>query len=261
MSLRGSDGYWHGAPDLIIEILSPGTTRQDRDTKYRLYEANGVREYWIVEAEELYIEVYHLHEGKYKRQGIFGLGETFEFGCPEWTHASGRCPAKRLTLRAAIRYNKIENARPAPLPESSRQQRVIHAMFALITFFIGLFILFKGSFRLGSRSVTQAQARSIGFYLMAPLGILFCASTLLVYNYIQFSPDGTFTIGADAFNYVSNTIGIIELIAVGIAVLLVAFTIYGTPIRDGAPAQNIIAGTQRSPAAAPPPPAAPPPTS
>ncbi len=70
--------YWHGAPDLVIEILSPGTTRQDRDTKYRLYEKSGVREYWIVDAEELYIEVYSLRDGAFKRQGIFGLGETFE---------------------------------------------------------------------------------------------------------------------------------------------------------------------------------------
>jgi Uma2 family endonuclease len=72
--------YWHGAPDLVIEILSPGTTRQDRDTKYRLYEKHGVREYWIVEAEEQFIEVYVLREGKYERHGVFGLGE--EFGSP-----------------------------------------------------------------------------------------------------------------------------------------------------------------------------------
>jgi len=70
--------YWHGAPDLIIEILSPGTTRQDRDSKYRLYEKSGVREYWIVDAEELYIEVYHLHDGKFERQAVVGLGEQFE---------------------------------------------------------------------------------------------------------------------------------------------------------------------------------------
>ena len=33
------DNYWHGAPDLIIEILSPGTTRQDRKTKYEAWRA------------------------------------------------------------------------------------------------------------------------------------------------------------------------------------------------------------------------------
>ena len=102
-------------------------------------------------------------------------------------------------------------------------------MFALIAFFIGLIILFKGGFRLGTRTMTQRQGRTIAFYLMAPLILLFCASTLLIYNYIQFNADGTFTIAADAFNSISNTIGIVELIAVGIAVLLVIFTIYGQP--------------------------------
>ena len=71
------DNYWHGAPDLVIEILSPGTTRRDRDTKYSLYEKAGVREYWIVEAEELYIEVYIWRDGSFVRQGIYGLGESF----------------------------------------------------------------------------------------------------------------------------------------------------------------------------------------
>lgn len=71
------DNYWHGAPDLVIEILSPGTTRRDRDVKYNLYEQAGVREYWIVDALELYIEVYSLQNEKFVRQGLYGQGETF----------------------------------------------------------------------------------------------------------------------------------------------------------------------------------------
>ncbi len=71
------DNYWRGAPDLVIEILSPGTTRRDRDTKYSLYETAGVREYWIVDAVERYIEVYGLQSGKYVRQGLYGLGASF----------------------------------------------------------------------------------------------------------------------------------------------------------------------------------------
>ena len=67
--------YWHGAPDFVIEILSPGTTRQDRDVKYALYEKHGVREYWIVDANELYIEVYVLRDGRFERLNVFGLGE------------------------------------------------------------------------------------------------------------------------------------------------------------------------------------------
>ena len=36
-----------GAPDLIIEIVSPGNSKREMKTKYELYEENGVREYWI----------------------------------------------------------------------------------------------------------------------------------------------------------------------------------------------------------------------
>lgn len=71
------ENYWHGAPDLVIEILSPGTSRRDRDVKYSLYERTGVREYWLVDAQELYIEVYGLQDGKFTRQGLYGLGDSF----------------------------------------------------------------------------------------------------------------------------------------------------------------------------------------
>ncbi|MDX1942881.1 MAG: Uma2 family endonuclease, partial [Saprospiraceae bacterium] len=37
-----------GAPDWIIEILSPGNNKKEVDNKFRLYEENGVREYWVV---------------------------------------------------------------------------------------------------------------------------------------------------------------------------------------------------------------------
>ena len=39
----------HGAPDLIVEVLSPGTEKRDRGYKKDLYEKGGVLEYWLVE--------------------------------------------------------------------------------------------------------------------------------------------------------------------------------------------------------------------
>ena len=47
-----------GAPDMIIEILSPSTHRHDRITKYNLYQRAGVREYWIVEPETQTVQVF-----------------------------------------------------------------------------------------------------------------------------------------------------------------------------------------------------------
>lgn len=47
-----------GAPDLVVEILSPSTATRDLVTKKRLYETHGVREYWIIDPEQNFIEVY-----------------------------------------------------------------------------------------------------------------------------------------------------------------------------------------------------------
>ena len=49
-----------GAPDLVVEILSPSTQRNDRLTKFNLYQRTGVREYWIVDPENKNIQVFLL---------------------------------------------------------------------------------------------------------------------------------------------------------------------------------------------------------
>ncbi|MCE6989358.1 Uma2 family endonuclease [Dyadobacter sp. CY323] len=55
-----------GAPDLIVEILSPGNSRKEMDNKFTLYEECGVREYWLVEPAENAVFVYVLNdEGRY----------------------------------------------------------------------------------------------------------------------------------------------------------------------------------------------------
>jgi Uma2 family endonuclease len=54
-----------GAPDLVIEILSPGTARRDRGQKLALYAGSDVREYWIVDALERQIEFLVNEDGRF----------------------------------------------------------------------------------------------------------------------------------------------------------------------------------------------------
>ena len=61
MTHRGIEG----APDLVVEILSPGSSERDRQTKSRLYAQAGVPEYWIVSPEARLIEVLVLRDGGY----------------------------------------------------------------------------------------------------------------------------------------------------------------------------------------------------
>ena len=56
-------GYF-GVPTLIIEISSPSTAIQDRVVKFNRYEKAGVKEYWIVEPDGKYINVFTLQENK-----------------------------------------------------------------------------------------------------------------------------------------------------------------------------------------------------
>ncbi len=58
--LIGPDHKLHAAPDLVVEVLSPGpeNQRRDREIKLNLYSRRGVREYWIVNWEQREVEVY-----------------------------------------------------------------------------------------------------------------------------------------------------------------------------------------------------------
>lgn len=61
-----------GAPDMVVEILSPSTQRHDRLVKLGLYQRAGVREYWIVSPEEQTVQVMLLDSG-----GILQLHEVY----------------------------------------------------------------------------------------------------------------------------------------------------------------------------------------
>lgn len=67
-----------GAPDLVVEVLSPGTAKYDRQEKYQAYERHGVGEYWIVDPVHEVVEVWTLDEaGMFRRQGAFAGDDTF----------------------------------------------------------------------------------------------------------------------------------------------------------------------------------------
>ncbi|GHV39889.1 hypothetical protein AGMMS49546_12730 [Spirochaetia bacterium] len=55
----------NGAPDLIIEIISPSNTQHDRIYKFRKYLQAGVREYWIVDPQDKTVQVHILNTGAY----------------------------------------------------------------------------------------------------------------------------------------------------------------------------------------------------
>lgn len=61
-----------GAPDLIVEILSPSTTEKDLTYKYDLYQSHGVHEYWVVSPTEKTLLIYTLGEsGKYQPSRLY----------------------------------------------------------------------------------------------------------------------------------------------------------------------------------------------
>ncbi len=59
-TVLGEDGKLHSAPDLVIEVLSPGWSNEQRDrqAKLKLYSRRGVQEYWIVDWRRPQVEVY-----------------------------------------------------------------------------------------------------------------------------------------------------------------------------------------------------------
>lgn len=62
----------NGAPDMIVEIISPSSIKTDKIIKFNMYEKVGVNEYWIVEPEGKIVSVFILQEnGRYGRQEVY----------------------------------------------------------------------------------------------------------------------------------------------------------------------------------------------
>ncbi|MCU0734843.1 MAG: Uma2 family endonuclease [Methylotetracoccus sp.] len=84
--------YVDGAPDLVVEILSPQTAKKDRLTKRLVYQAAGVPEYWIIDPVGNTLEQYLLDNGVYAAPNIYGPEDSMSLrlqpeaslGLAEW---------------------------------------------------------------------------------------------------------------------------------------------------------------------------------
>ena len=63
----------YGAPDMVVEVLSHSTRKRDQTIKKDIYEAQGVREYWIIDPWAKSVSVYLLCDGKYHLDDVYIL--------------------------------------------------------------------------------------------------------------------------------------------------------------------------------------------
>jgi Uma2 family endonuclease len=71
------NGKVRGAPDLVVEILSPSTAVKDKRQKLRLYEVAGVPQYLVIDPANFLAECYQLGaDGHYSAPEVMGAGDT-----------------------------------------------------------------------------------------------------------------------------------------------------------------------------------------
>ena len=68
--------YVEGAPQLIVEVLSPGNSDYDRQTKFNVYAEAGVAEYWLIDPDARTVEVFALRGRAYALAGKFEADDT-----------------------------------------------------------------------------------------------------------------------------------------------------------------------------------------
>ncbi len=70
-----------GAPDLIVEILSPGNNKKELKYKYEVYEESGVKEYWIIHPDEQTLLIYTLNASSFVPSKLFIPGDVVKSQC------------------------------------------------------------------------------------------------------------------------------------------------------------------------------------
>jgi len=88
-----------GAPDLVVEVLSPATAGHDHVLKRRVYERAGVQEYWLVHPIDRMVTIYRLEQG--------------QFGKPDVRYLSGETPVGILP-GVAIAWDALVQRLPEP---------------------------------------------------------------------------------------------------------------------------------------------------
>ncbi len=89
-TIFGPEGHLHAAPELIVEVLSPGSAneKRDREIKLNLYSRRGVHEYWVVDWRQRRIEVFRREEAELRLAATLLESDTLTtlllpaFACP-----------------------------------------------------------------------------------------------------------------------------------------------------------------------------------
>ena len=79
----------YGAPDMVVEVLSYSTRKKDFTVKKDTYEAQGVREYWIIDPRAKSVTVYLLQDGKYFLDDEYILFDEQDAEEVEWLKSKG----------------------------------------------------------------------------------------------------------------------------------------------------------------------------
>lgn len=77
------DSGCKGAPDLVVEIISPFNREHDTVTKFDLYQRAGVKEYWIIDPEARIVQVYTLEKGRYHAAAVYTREQSVPVGVLE----------------------------------------------------------------------------------------------------------------------------------------------------------------------------------
>lgn len=92
-----------GAPDFIVEVISPSTKRRDITVKKDIYERYGVKEYWLINPRDESIEVYLLQDGKYQLDNIY-----HNFDEEDWAALTESERAEQLLSLKISLYDDLE---------------------------------------------------------------------------------------------------------------------------------------------------------